>query len=289
MAGAGPRPLPLPLLLLVFPIPPSSAALRLLLGAAPPFTCSQPVSATRSGAPAGRQVAERAGQAFGAGGAPGVPAAGRARRQGRGGGCLPLPGCVFPASRQGLAPPAAGRRARRGGWPGARPGRRRWGGGRPGGGSGFPAGRVGGCGGRRGVSLSRERSYRAGPGAGSSEGSGASAPVPPQPRPQFRYRRRPRRAEPRAGERGELPGLAAPAEAPSELSQPVAAGARGPPGERLLSARCCRLTLGGSVKTRHLFLYGVGALCTKFTVRSTEPHECSVKLRCKHGSISVAV
>ncbi|XP_072729925.1 interleukin-17 receptor A isoform X3 [Ciconia boyciana] len=41
MAGAGPRRLPL-LLLLVFPIPPAGAALRLLLGAAPPFNCSQP-------------------------------------------------------------------------------------------------------------------------------------------------------------------------------------------------------------------------------------------------------
>ncbi|XP_074440760.1 interleukin-17 receptor A isoform X2 [Larus michahellis] len=44
MAGAGPRRLLLPLLLLVvFPhIPPAGAALRLLLSAAPPFTCSQP-------------------------------------------------------------------------------------------------------------------------------------------------------------------------------------------------------------------------------------------------------
>ncbi|XP_069663819.1 interleukin-17 receptor A isoform X2 [Haliaeetus albicilla] len=41
MAGAGPRRLPL-LLLLVFPSSPVGAALRLLLGAAPPFTCSQP-------------------------------------------------------------------------------------------------------------------------------------------------------------------------------------------------------------------------------------------------------
>ncbi|XP_076197629.1 interleukin-17 receptor A isoform X3 [Aptenodytes patagonicus] len=41
MAGAGPRRLPLSLLL-VFPIPLAGAALRLLLGAAPPFTCSQP-------------------------------------------------------------------------------------------------------------------------------------------------------------------------------------------------------------------------------------------------------
>ncbi|XP_065483003.1 interleukin-17 receptor A isoform X3 [Caloenas nicobarica] len=43
MAGAEPRPLLLPLLLLlVFPTSPTGAALRLLLGAAPPFTCSQP-------------------------------------------------------------------------------------------------------------------------------------------------------------------------------------------------------------------------------------------------------
>ncbi|XP_014793002.1 PREDICTED: interleukin-17 receptor A isoform X7 [Calidris pugnax] len=44
MAGAGPRWVPLPLLLLlVFSfIPPAGAALWLLLGAAPPFTCSQP-------------------------------------------------------------------------------------------------------------------------------------------------------------------------------------------------------------------------------------------------------
>uniref|UniRef100_A0A8C3JJW5 Interleukin 17 receptor A n=1 Tax=Calidris pygmaea TaxID=425635 RepID=A0A8C3JJW5_9CHAR len=48
MAGAGPQRVPLPLLLLlllllVFPfIPPAEAALWLLLGAAPPFTCSQP-------------------------------------------------------------------------------------------------------------------------------------------------------------------------------------------------------------------------------------------------------
>ncbi|XP_061865877.1 interleukin-17 receptor A isoform X2 [Colius striatus] len=41
MAGAGLRRLPL-LLFLVFPIAPAAAALRLLLGAAPPFTCSQP-------------------------------------------------------------------------------------------------------------------------------------------------------------------------------------------------------------------------------------------------------
>ncbi|XP_029896159.1 interleukin-17 receptor A isoform X3 [Aquila chrysaetos chrysaetos] len=41
MAGAGPWRLPL-LLLLVFPSSPVGAALRLLLGAAPPFTCSQP-------------------------------------------------------------------------------------------------------------------------------------------------------------------------------------------------------------------------------------------------------
>ncbi|XP_074907308.1 interleukin-17 receptor A isoform X3 [Buteo buteo] len=41
MAGAEPRRLPL-LLLLVFPSSPVGAALRLLLGAAPPFTCSQP-------------------------------------------------------------------------------------------------------------------------------------------------------------------------------------------------------------------------------------------------------
>ncbi|KAM6293142.1 interleukin-17 receptor A isoform 3-T3 [Porphyrio hochstetteri] len=43
MAGSGPRWLSLPLLLfLVLPVPPASSALRLLLDAAPPFTCSQP-------------------------------------------------------------------------------------------------------------------------------------------------------------------------------------------------------------------------------------------------------
>ncbi|GAB0177067.1 interleukin-17 receptor A [Grus japonensis] len=44
MAGVEPGLgwLSLLLLLLVFPIPPASSALRLLLGAAPPFTCSQP-------------------------------------------------------------------------------------------------------------------------------------------------------------------------------------------------------------------------------------------------------
>ncbi|XP_075283904.1 interleukin-17 receptor A isoform X5 [Opisthocomus hoazin] len=43
MAGAGPRRPPLPsLLLLVCLLPPAGAALRLLLGDAPPFTCSQP-------------------------------------------------------------------------------------------------------------------------------------------------------------------------------------------------------------------------------------------------------
>ncbi|KAM9292809.1 interleukin-17 receptor A [Morus bassanus] len=41
MAGAGPRRVSL-LLFLLFPLPPAAAALRLLLGAAPPFTCSQP-------------------------------------------------------------------------------------------------------------------------------------------------------------------------------------------------------------------------------------------------------
>lgn len=46
MAGAGRPGLSPPLLfLLVLPMPPAAAALRLLLGAAPPFTCSQPVSA----------------------------------------------------------------------------------------------------------------------------------------------------------------------------------------------------------------------------------------------------
>lgn len=46
MAGAGRPGLSPPLLfLLVLPVPPAAAALRLLLGAAPPFTCSQPVSA----------------------------------------------------------------------------------------------------------------------------------------------------------------------------------------------------------------------------------------------------
>lgn len=43
MAGAGRPGLSPPLLfLLVLPVPPAAAALRLLLGAAPPFTCSQP-------------------------------------------------------------------------------------------------------------------------------------------------------------------------------------------------------------------------------------------------------
>lgn len=51
MAGAGPQRLLQPLLLLlVFSASPTAAALRLLLGAAPPFTCSQPVSAAVLGA-----------------------------------------------------------------------------------------------------------------------------------------------------------------------------------------------------------------------------------------------
>lgn len=91
MAGAEPRRLPL-LLLLVFPSSPVGAALRLLLGAAPPFTCSQPVSAAAArgalGArwrrPAGRQAAGP-GKGTGLAASPAVRAAGRARRRGRGG------------------------------------------------------------------------------------------------------------------------------------------------------------------------------------------------------------
>lgn len=67
MAGAGP-PLLLFLLPLLLPRPPAAAALRLLLDAAPPFTCSQPVSGAGSAGPGRARGAGVVGRGSGPGG-----------------------------------------------------------------------------------------------------------------------------------------------------------------------------------------------------------------------------
>lgn len=233
MAGAEPRRLPL-LLLLVFPSSPVGAALRLLLGAAPPFTCSQPVSAAAArgalGArwrrPAGRQAAGP-GKGTGLAASPAVRAAGRARRRGRGGkegGGGPASSGVSGRRRQlpagvprGGGSPTGGRGPDRGE---ERPGSRGEGAASPVEGLRGSGGRQrdlalpgkGLSGGGRGapgrgpepgpVPLPSERGAARALGRtpGSSKGSGPDAPEPPHPQQRPRGRRRPRRAELGAGE-----------------------------------------------------------------------------------------
>lgn len=227
MAGAEPRRLPL-LLLLVFPSSPVGAALRLLLGAAPPFTCSQPVSAAAAGGALGARW-RRAGQGHGAGGLPRGARSGPDREGGRQAGRRVSRFLRRSRAADGRSPPVCRGAGRGGGLPRAagartgaeeRPGSRgegaaspveglRGSGGRPRGlalpGKGLSGGGRGAPG--RGpepgpVPLPSERGAARALGRtpGSSKGSGPDAPEPPHPQPRPRGRRRSRRAEPGAGE-----------------------------------------------------------------------------------------